>query len=153
MTTDLSGVGPPAEPEPPLLFPRSILDDMVSHAVESAPMECCGLLGGQGREVWSVYRLRNERQSEIRYSADPQDLIRAIRDIREHGGEIVGIYHSHPRGSNLPSKTDLRENFWGDVPRPIIGLEGDAPSMRVWRLGPYTYQELPWRVADDLPAD
>jgi proteasome lid subunit RPN8/RPN11 len=111
-----------------------------------APLECCGLLGGLGKRVETFHPLRNADSSQTRYSADPADLIAAVRSIRESGAEVVAIYHSHPRWAAIPSRTDLAENFWGDVPRPIISLLDDPPTMRVWRLRPDSYDELTWRV-------
>ncbi|MCA1685857.1 MAG: M67 family metallopeptidase, partial [Planctomycetia bacterium] len=95
--------------------------------------------------------LRNSDASETRYNADPRDLIRAVVDLRARGAEILAIYHSHPRWPAIPSRTDLRENHYGHVPRIIVSLLGPEPDVRVWRLDPETYTELPWRLADDGP--
>jgi proteasome lid subunit RPN8/RPN11 len=131
---------------PALVIPRPIHDQMISHALADAPLECCGLLGGVGGRVETFHPLRNADSSQTRYSADPADLISAVRSIRAAGAEVVAIYHSHPRWAAIPSRTDLAENFWGDVPRPIISLLDDPPTMRVWRLRPDSYDELAWRV-------
>lgn len=136
---------------PPLHIPGAILADLFDHARAVAPRECCGLLGGQGLRVDSIHRLRNadgHQQAETHYCADPSDLITAVRAIRDRGAEVVAIYHSHPRWAAVPSKTDLRENYWGATLRPIVSLLTDAPTLRVWRLAEDSFAEVPWQSAD-----
>ena len=137
-----------AEPsdDRPLTIPAAIHDAMVGHCVREAPLECCGILGGVGPFVSSIHPLRNSDASETRYNADPKDLIRAVLALRERRAEILAIYHSHPRWPAIPSKTDLRENHYGPVPRIIVSLLPPAPVVRVWRLEKESYTELPWRV-------
>ncbi len=137
-------------PTDPLTIPAAIRDAMVAHCVRDAPLECCGLLGGVAPLVSSIHPLRNSEASETRYNADGQDLIRAVRDLRARGAAILAIYHSHPRWPAVPSQTDLRENYYEDVPRIIVSLLGPEPDVRVWRLGPASYVELPWRVVPEL---
>lgn len=152
---------PPTTPEPhepmtpprDLLIPRAIHDAMVAHCVREAPLECCGLLGGFAPGVSSFHPLRNASASETRYDADPRDLIAAVQDLRGRGAEILAIYHSHPRWPAIPSKTDLRENHYGAVPRIIVSLLEPIPDVQVWRLDPESYEALPWRIVEpDTPA-
>ncbi len=136
-------VGPESRP---LSIPLIHHDAMVAHCVREAPLECCGLLGGVGDLVSSFHPLRNASASEIRYDADPRDLIAAVQDLRARGAGIVAIYHSHPRWAAIPSRTDLAENHYGEVPRIIVSLLGAVPEVRVWRLDPDSYEELPWTL-------
>ncbi len=129
-----------------LTIPAAIRDAMVDHCVREAPLECCGLLGGVRPHVSSIHPLRNADASETRYNADPHDLIAAVIALRGRSAEILAIYHSHPRWPAIPSQTDLRENHYGAVPRIIVSLLGDEPVVRVWRLDPESYVELPWKV-------
>jgi proteasome lid subunit RPN8/RPN11 len=121
---------------------------MVAHCVREEPLECCGILGGVLPRVTSFHPLRNAAASETRYDADAQDLIDAVVAMRQRGAEILAIYHSHPRWEAVPSRTDLRENYYGPVPRIIVSLLGETPVVRVWRLDPDSYQELPWRIVE-----
>ena len=132
----------------PLAIPAAIRDAMVDHCLREAPLECCGLLGGSGRVVASFFPLRNELRDEARYRADPRDLIEAVQALRARGEEILALYHSHPKTHAIPSKTDLRENFYGDVPRIIVSLAGPVPEVRIWRLDADAFEEVPWRVVD-----
>jgi proteasome lid subunit RPN8/RPN11 len=134
-------------PEPRLLIPAAILDTMTDHCRRQAPLEACGLLGGVDCRVASFFPLSNELQDEARYRADPRELIAAVQALRTRGEEILALYHSHPKTAAVPSKTDLRENYYGDVPRIIVSLAGPEPVVRVWRLDPDAYEELPWSIS------
>jgi proteasome lid subunit RPN8/RPN11 len=140
------------EEQASLLIPLTIHDAMVAHCLREAPLECCGLLGGTARRVSSFHPLRNASASETRYDADPQDLIEAVVELRRRGAEIVAIYHSHPRWAAIPSRTDLQENHYGDVPRIIVSLLGPTPDVRIWRLEPDSYRELPWQIVPSPDA-
>jgi nucleoside-diphosphate kinase len=129
-----------------LLIPADIHDAMVAHCLMDAPLECCGLLGGAGTEVSLFYPLANDEASETSYNAEPHELIRAVQDLRAREGEILAIYHSHPRWTAVPSKADLARNHFGDVPRIIVSLLEHPPEVRVWRLGDAAFEELPWRL-------
>jgi proteasome lid subunit RPN8/RPN11 len=132
----------------PLEIPRDLHDAMVAHCLREAPLECCGVLGGFAPRVSSFHPLRNAAASETRYDADPHDLIAAVVALRQRGAEILAIYHSHPRWEAVPSKTDLRENHYGPVPRIIVSLLEDVPLIRIWRLDADAYEELPWQIVD-----
>jgi proteasome lid subunit RPN8/RPN11 len=144
-----------AEPQgkPPLEIPRDLHDAMIAHCVREAPLECCGILGGMASRVSSWHPLRNAAASETRYDAEPRDLIDAVVALRARGAEILAIYHSHPRWKAIPSKTDLQENHWGPVPRIIVSLLDATSEVRVWRLDPDSYQELPWRLVEPAPPE
>jgi [CysO sulfur-carrier protein]-S-L-cysteine hydrolase len=133
----------------PLAIPAQIHDAMVAHCRREAPLECCGLLGGHPPLVSSFHPMRNASASETRYDADARDLVDAVVDLRARGAEILAIYHSHPRWAAIPSRTDLQENHYGAVPRIIVSLLGPEPEVRVWRLDPESYEELPWRIVPD----
>ena len=138
---------------PPLEIPRDLHDAMVTHCVRESPLECCGILGGTSPRVSSIHPLRNELASETRYFALPSDLFQAHIALRERRADVLAIYHSHPRWEAVPSKTDLRENYYGPCPRIIVSLRGELPEVRVWRLDPDSFHELPWRIVEPEAAD
>jgi proteasome lid subunit RPN8/RPN11 len=136
---------PSDAPAGPLAIPEDILAAMIDHCLRERPLECCGILGGKPPVVSSIHPLRNIDASSVRYSADPRELIDAHIWLRERHAEILAIYHSHPHTVPIPSQTDLRENYWADMPRIIVSLAGSEPEVRVWRLDAGSYEELPWR--------
>lgn len=103
-----------------------------AHARSAAPRECVGVLGGQdsggqneGESGWraEVYvPLPNvAARPEAEYQADPGALIRALRGFRAAGLTLCGIFHSHPRGPQQPSPTDIANAAY-DVPYLIADL-------------------------------
>ncbi len=109
-------------------------------------LECCGILGGVAPRVGSIHPLRNIAASEQRYLADPQEHIQAHVWLRQRQWETLAIYHSHPRWEAVPSRTDLEQNHWGDMPRIIVSLLSSPPVVRIWRLGSDSFHELAWTL-------
>jgi proteasome lid subunit RPN8/RPN11 len=132
----------------PLEIPRELFDQLVAHCQREAPLEACGVLGGASPRVSSLYPLRNIKASETRYLGDPQELVAAYIALREQGAEIVAIYHSHPHGEAVPSRTDLSENHYEHTPQIIVSLKSAEPTVRVWRLDADSFEELPLRIID-----
>jgi proteasome lid subunit RPN8/RPN11 len=91
---------------------------MRAHGEETYPYECCGVLLGRSLEganqVEEVVRAGNTRTDSAhnRYQISPLELIRAQREGRERGLDIVGFYHSHPDHPAQWSKTDFAEAHW-----------------------------------------
>jgi proteasome lid subunit RPN8/RPN11 len=89
--------------------------EMVAHARETYPNECCGaMLGSTGEQkaVRVAIRLRNafEGAQASRYELRPEDLLAADKAARERNMDLIGIYHSHPDCDAYFSKTDLQNS-------------------------------------------
>ena len=122
---------------------RQLLDEIVDHAREEAPNECCGLVGGADGRATRVYRARNEFESPLRYNVHPQDLIRIVGEIDDHGEELAAIYHSHPRSEAYPSQTDVNlAANWPDPLYLICSLAGEKPVVRAFRIRDAEIEEV-----------
>jgi len=90
--------------------------DMVAHARETYPNECCGaMLGtidGDEKRVEASMRLKNafEGEQAARYELRPEDLMAADREARARKLDLIGIYHSHPDCGAYFSQTDLKNS-------------------------------------------
>ncbi|MCO5315939.1 MAG: M67 family metallopeptidase [Solirubrobacterales bacterium] len=115
---------------------QELLDQMITHAVEDSPNECCGLLGGEGDMASTVYRAENAEKSPYRYSIAPREQLELMNRIEEAGESIVGIYHSHTRTAAYPSQTDINLAIgWPDSIYLIVSLENpDEPYVRGFRI-------------------
>jgi proteasome lid subunit RPN8/RPN11 len=111
-----------------------------SHARASYPQECCGILVGKndqdGVAIIQAIAADNvaavERQQD-RYVIDPLAILRADRNARDKGMEIVGFYHSHPDHPAIPSATDS-ELAWPAYVYVIVRVESDrVAEIRAWR--------------------
>jgi [CysO sulfur-carrier protein]-S-L-cysteine hydrolase len=108
-------------------------DQLVAHAREDAPNECCGYLSASDGEVREVFRAENERHSPYGYSLDTKSLL-AANELDDEGLQ-VGIYHSHPRSPAEPSQTDINLASYPHWSYLIVSLENaDAPAVRAWRI-------------------
>ena len=88
-------------------IPRDVHDELLAHAREDAPNECCGLVGGSGGVAKTVYRARNTEASPLRYNLDPKDQFRIMSEMDARGEELSAIYHSHTKSPAYPSQTDI----------------------------------------------
>ena len=116
---------------------NSLVDEILRHTLEQAPQECCGLIGGDAEETaTSVYRTRNVAATPlVTYEAAPEDLFAAQRAMRAGGEELIAIYHSHPRSKDpQPSETDVRLAYYPSAVYLIVGLGGEEPCMRAFRI-------------------
>ena len=119
-----------------ILLQSAHAHEIISHARESAPRECCGLIGGIDGNAQTTYRMRNVAADPlIAYEAAPEELFAAQRWMRERGEQLLGIYHSHPRADDpTPSATDVRLAYYPSAVYFIVGLGGEKPNLRAFRI-------------------
>jgi proteasome lid subunit RPN8/RPN11 len=118
----------------PVVLRASLRDEIIAHAREESPNECCGLLIGQGSAIDECVRARNLLASPTRYLLDPADHVAAIRRLRGSDRSVIGAYHSHPSSRALPSETDRAEIFYSDFLWLIVSLldpEGEVAAFRL----------------------
>ncbi|MEO7653241.1 MAG: M67 family metallopeptidase [Bryobacteraceae bacterium] len=90
--------------------------EMVAHARATYPNECCGAMLGKidGDEKLVTIALSLENASQgpqrERYELRPEDLLKADREARQKGLDLIGIYHSHPDCGAYFSETDLKNS-------------------------------------------
>jgi [CysO sulfur-carrier protein]-S-L-cysteine hydrolase len=108
-----------------------LVEQIVAHAREDAPNECCGMLGGGDGRATTAYPATNAEASPLRYSIDAREQFDLMRRIEDAGEELVGIYHSHTRSAAYPSQTDVNLAGWPDAVYVIVSLEGSgAPDVK-----------------------
>ena len=128
--------------------------EIISHAREASPRECCGLIGGKADgSAQAIYRMRNVAGDPlVTYEAAPEDLFAAQRVMRERGEQLLGIYHSHPRAKNPePSRTDIRLAYYPSAVYFIVGLDDTEPCLRAFRI---SEREVRWeQIEFEIIAD
>jgi len=108
-----------------------LIEEILAHAREESPNECCGMIGGADGQARTVYRATNAEASPLRYSIDAKEQFDLMRKIEDTGEELVGIYHSHTRSPAYPSQTDVNLAGWPDAVYLIASLEGQGdPDVR-----------------------
>ncbi len=124
---------------------RELLDQIVDHAREEAPQECCGIVASRDGEAVKVYRARNVAPSpKLAYELDGAEQYRIQMEIEDSGMELGAIYHSHPRTEPYPSQTDINLAFYPDAAYVIVGLRDGEPEVRSYSIsdGQVTETEL-----------
>lgn len=121
------------------------LASIKAHAESAYPNECCGLLLGKsdptGKTVMEVRATQNVWQDESsdltqkrRYEISPEAMLAAMKDGRTRGLDIIGVYHSHPDHSAIPSECD-RAAAWSQFSYAIVAVpQGKAADVQSWSL-------------------
>jgi proteasome lid subunit RPN8/RPN11 len=115
-------------------IPRALYDQMIEHAREEAPNECCGMLASRDGQVVEIHRARNAAASPLRYEIDGADQYRIQMEIYDADMELGAIYHSHTRTEPYPSQTDINLAFYPEALYVIVGLAGDEPNVRAYTI-------------------
>jgi len=138
-----------------LKLKNTLVNEILAHAREQAPHECCGLIGGDVAEetATSIYRTRNVAEDTLTtYEAAPEDLFAAQCAMRDCGEQLLAIYHSHPRSADpQPSETDVRLAYYPSAVYFIVGLGNEEPLLRAFRI---SEREGRWEPAEyEVTAD
>ena len=118
-----------------LSIPPNIWADMIVHARELDPHECCGILAGNDDgTVTEHYRITNilakmseaelarfdqaklsdlkqlspEERADIAFQMDAMEMAQAQKDIRQKDITLKAFYHSHTFSPARPSMTDIK---------------------------------------------
>jgi proteasome lid subunit RPN8/RPN11 len=124
---------------------RAQWDELIAHARDEAPNECCGYLRLDDGRVAEVFRAENQRHSPYGYELGFEALV-AANELDDEG-QGVAIYHSHPRSPAEPSQTDINLAQYPDWPQLIVSLDG-APHVRAWRIADGSVDEEEIDVGD-----
>jgi proteasome lid subunit RPN8/RPN11 len=129
---------------------QELLEQILAHAREEAPNECCGVVAvasssnGSATQAVRVHRARNTAASPLRFEIDGLEVMGLLDSIEGDGMEIGAIYHSHTRTAPYPSQTDI--NFavnWPGVEWIIVGLvDPSAPEIRSYLIEGGTVREV-----------
>jgi proteasome lid subunit RPN8/RPN11 len=86
-----------------------LVEEIVAHARDTAPEECCGIVTGRDGEALAIERAENEFAHAMRYRISAEEMFRIYKLADERGEEMLAFYHSHPRSEAFPSQTDVNE--------------------------------------------
>ena len=130
-------------------FSRALLDQLIQHARDDLPNECCGIVASDDGAAVKVFRATNAEASPVRYSLDPREQYRITMEIDEQGWELGAIYHSHTRSEAYPSQTDVNLAFYPDAIYVIVSLrKPDDPEVRAFRIADERIEEVALTVED-----
>ncbi len=133
-------------------MPRNVFESVVSHARESLPRECCGILMARVDDpstVTMAIRAENAESDspEQEYVLGHKAHLAAV-DMESSGAvRIIGYYHSHPQGGNRPSARDKVRAIAGTT-YLVLGLGCDAVEYAAWRFEGDAFAPEPLEVGE-----
>ncbi|MDA0364281.1 MAG: M67 family metallopeptidase [Chloroflexi bacterium] len=124
---------------------RALVEELIAHAREELPNECCGMVHGRDGAAVAVHRVTNVAASPYRYEMNPLQMMRLERARDESGETLFAIYHSHVASEARPSPTDVRMAFFppGEIEREpmfpdtfyiLVSLVSEPPSVRAFHV-------------------
>lgn len=118
-----------------MVVARSLIDEIVAHARDELPNECCGIVAADDGTAVQVFRAVNAEASPVRYGLDPKDQFRIMKEIDDNGWSLGAIYHSHTRSPAYPSQTDVNLAFYPEALYLIVSLADPAePEIKAFRI-------------------
>ena len=139
-----------------LILTSAVAAAIAAHAEATYPDECVGLLLGQidgerktavaavaVENRWSgqvsLAETDNAESRRDRFYLDPRDYLKADREARARGLDVVGCYHSHPDDVARPSERDrIGAQGVGGGPSFAFAIqsvrEGRAAELTSWLL-------------------
>jgi [CysO sulfur-carrier protein]-S-L-cysteine hydrolase len=129
---------------------EELLEQIVAHAREETPNECCGVVAvlaasdGAPARATRVKRAHNIHQSPKRFEIDGKDALAAMNEFEDAGWELGAIYHSHTHTAPYPSQTDINVAAqWPGVEWIIVGLaDSQTPEIRSYLIEGGTVHEV-----------
>ena len=121
-----------------MVIPDAIRAELVAHARDEAPNECCGLVLVRDGVAVEYIRGVNKLASPYRYELYIDPFVWS--EIDESVEQV--IFHSHPETEPRPSRTDRElAGLWSGRPFLIYGLKLD--DLRAWRIARDEIEEIP----------
>jgi [CysO sulfur-carrier protein]-S-L-cysteine hydrolase len=126
---------------------RDMVDELIAHARDDLPNECCGLVAAENGTAVKVFRAENAEASPVRYGLDPREQYRLMMEIEDNGWSLGAIYHSHTRSAAYPSQTDVNLAFYPDALYVIVSLQDDqSPDVKAFRIVDEKIDEAPLEI-------
>lgn len=126
---------------------RELLDEIVAHARDDAPNECCGVIAARDGRITAVRRIANTFASPLRFELDPVEQYRATEEIEARGDQMAGSYHSHTKSPAYPSQTDVNQwDPWPELIHLICSIAEDEPDVRAFRIRDKQVEEIALQV-------
>lgn len=107
------------------------------------PEEACGLIIEKGPGWFEAIAVTNALHSPVRFRMEPSEQLELMTQMDEHDWRLVGIYHSHPKGPDHPSATDLAEAVYPDAISLIWFPRAGEWDCRAFILEKGSYAEIP----------
>ena len=109
---------------------------LLDHTCKEEPNEACAILYGNKIEeentVKEIWLTKNDTPSPIEFTLSAEQTWEMDQKRKEFNLEIIGIFHSHPKGDAFPSSTDKK--FMQNNPYVWIIYSGINKNFRAFIL-------------------
>ena len=109
---------------------------LLEHTLKEEPNESCAILYGNKIEeeniVKEIWLTENIDSSPTKFTLSPEQTWEMDQKRKELNLEIIGIFHSHPKGEAYPSNTDKK--FMENNPYVWIIYSGINKNFRAFIL-------------------
>lgn len=106
-----------------LVLPRTLVNQILTHAQQHEHTEACGLISCAGDQPAHYYAVKNiAPEPSTHFEMEPSQQIAAMKHMREHGEELMAIVHSHPESPPVPSRADMEDIGYPDAYYIIVSL-------------------------------
>jgi proteasome lid subunit RPN8/RPN11 len=112
-----------------LIIPLHLANIIFDHVHTLLPEEVCGILGGNGELVKCVIPITNVLHSPVQFRMAPDEQFRAFFSLESNAFDMLGYYHSHPKGPFYPSDHDRENSFYPGVIVVIL-----SPAIPNWKI-------------------
>lgn len=110
-------------------------NELIEHSKRESPNEACGILAGEEGKVTKVYQMTNTDKSSKTFFMDPKQQLKVMKEIRNSGLEMLGIYHSHPETEAYPSAHDVELAFYPESSYAIVSIKDrNNPIIRSFKI-------------------
>ncbi len=113
---------------------RDVVDHIIAHAEQDAPIEACGYLLGIEDCIIRYQPMTNAEGREDHFSFVPQEQFAAYKSARQEGLEIIGVYHSHPVTPARPSAEDIHLLIDPRLIYVIFSLGNGAKTLKAFYI-------------------
>ena len=122
---------------------------LLDHTCKEEPNEACAILYGNKIEeentVKEIWLTKNDTPSPIEFTLSAEQTWEMDQKRKELNLEIIGIFHSHPKGEAYPSNTDKK--FMENNPYVWIIYSGINKNFRAFILESEIPIEEKWRTS------
>lgn len=119
-----------------LILRKTHLDELKKHAIETYPMEACGIMAGRFkgnlRVLERIFKAKNILNSPYKYEIDPSEQLSIFQKADDLSMEVIGFYHSHPYGEAKPSGVDHSLAFYPNLSYAIYSVMTKSLASYIW---------------------
>jgi len=113
---------------------KHVKDEMIEHAKALNPVESCGYLAGKDGCITVLYKMTNIDNSPEHFSFDPKEQFAVVKQARNDGLQLMGVYHSHPESPARLSAEDLRLLNDPNMVYIIVSLMNNEPTLKAFKI-------------------